>query len=138
MYRKFIASFLPLVFAACASLQGPTPTVSVPDKLKPRANESLAMIVSAKGVQIYECRAKRDQAACIKQIGLGRNRSIPNADRHSATRRFSGGVKPSERAEWPIHQVDLASDRRGQAAMLTPISNWNHTDPFLAGDLCRY
>jgi hypothetical protein len=35
--------------------------VEVPDKLKPGANESVAMIVPAKGVQIYECRAKKDQ-----------------------------------------------------------------------------
>lgn len=62
MYRKFIASFLPLLVAACAGLQKPTPTVNVPDKLKPPANESLAMIVPARGVQIYECRAKKDQA----------------------------------------------------------------------------
>jgi len=39
--------------AACST----TPTVSVPDNLKPGANESLAMVVAAKGVQIYECRA---------------------------------------------------------------------------------
>jgi Protein of unknown function (DUF3455) len=63
MYRKFIASSLPLLVAACAGLQKPTPTVNVPDKLKPPANESLAMIVPAKGVQIYECRAKKDQAS---------------------------------------------------------------------------
>jgi hypothetical protein len=37
--------------AGCAS------TVTVPDNLKPGANESLALIVPAKGVQIYECRA---------------------------------------------------------------------------------
>ena len=66
MYRKFIASFLPLLVAACASLQKPTPTVNVPDKLKPRANESLAMVVPAKGVQIYECRAKKDQAGAYE------------------------------------------------------------------------
>ena len=63
MYRKFIVSSLPLFVAACASLQKPASTVNVPDKLKPPANESLAMIVPAKGVQIYECRAKKDQAA---------------------------------------------------------------------------
>jgi len=66
MYRKFIASFLPILVAACASLQKSTPTVNVPDKLKPRANESLAMIVPAKGVQIYECRAKKDQAGAYE------------------------------------------------------------------------
>jgi uncharacterized protein DUF3455 len=57
-----VTAFL-LVFlvGACASSQAPTPMVQVPDKLKPGANESLAMIVPAKGVQIYECRARTDQ-----------------------------------------------------------------------------
>jgi len=56
-----VTAFLPvLLLAACTSLQ-PTPMVNVPDKLKPGANESLKMIVSAKGVQIYECRARKDQ-----------------------------------------------------------------------------
>jgi len=36
--------------------------IKVPDKLQPGANESLAMIVPAKGVQIYECRARKDPA----------------------------------------------------------------------------
>ena len=66
MYRKFIVTSLPLLVAACAMLQRPAPTVNVPDKLKPPANESLAMIVSAKGVQIYECRAKKDQAGAYE------------------------------------------------------------------------
>ena len=62
MCRKFIAASLPLLVAACAALQKPTPMVNVPDKLKPPVNETLAMIVPAKGVQIYECRARKDQA----------------------------------------------------------------------------
>ena len=45
---------LSLLAAGCAS------TVPVPDSLKPGANESLALIVPAKGVQIYECRARKD------------------------------------------------------------------------------
>ena len=58
MYRKVIASFLLLLVTACASQQKPTPTVTVPDRLKARANGSLVMIVPAKGAQIYECREK--------------------------------------------------------------------------------
>ena len=54
------AFVLVLLLAACAS--PPMSMVAVPDKLKPGANESLAMIVAAKGVQIYECRARKDQA----------------------------------------------------------------------------
>jgi len=45
------------VIAGCANIQ---PRVQVPDKLKAGADETLAMIVPARGVQIYECRAKKD------------------------------------------------------------------------------
>jgi Protein of unknown function (DUF3455) len=58
---KVTVFLLMFLVAACASLQPPTPMVKVPDKLKPGANELLAMIVAAKGVQIYECRARKDQ-----------------------------------------------------------------------------
>ena len=56
---KVAALLLVLLVASCASPPRP-PMVKVPDTLKPGANESLAMIVPAKGVQIYECRARRD------------------------------------------------------------------------------
>jgi hypothetical protein len=48
---KHTSIMVALLAAGCAS------TVPVPDNLKPGANESLALIVPAKGVQIYECRA---------------------------------------------------------------------------------
>ena len=51
-----ILGFATLFAAGCATQH----TVAVPDKLKPGASESLAMIVPAKGVQIYECRAGKD------------------------------------------------------------------------------
>jgi len=47
-----------LLVAACASATGPTSRIVVPDTLKPGPHESLAMIVPARGVQIYECRAR--------------------------------------------------------------------------------
>ena len=59
---KVTAVSLVLLVGACAGPQQPTSTVNVPDKLKPGATESLAMIVQAKGVQIYECRARKDRA----------------------------------------------------------------------------
>jgi hypothetical protein len=62
MRRTLIACSLPLLVAACSSMQMPARTVSVPDQLKPEPKETLAMVVAAKGVQIYECRAKADQA----------------------------------------------------------------------------
>lgn len=46
--------------AACAGTETPV-AVAVPEALSPRAGERLAMVVPAKGVQIYECRAMRDR-----------------------------------------------------------------------------
>lgn len=62
MYRKFTPPFLSLLIVACAGLQQRTAEVRVPDKLKPQSSEWLAMIVRAKGVQVYECRAKRTKS----------------------------------------------------------------------------
>jgi hypothetical protein len=41
----------------CVLAAGCASTAPVPENLKPGGNESLALIVPAKGVQIYECRA---------------------------------------------------------------------------------
>jgi hypothetical protein len=51
---------LALLLAGCASQQAPRSAIQVPDNLKPGASESLAMVLPAKGVQIYECRARKD------------------------------------------------------------------------------
>ena len=60
---KVTIFLLALFIAGCAGQQQASSSVQVPDKLKPGANESLAMIAFAKGVQIYECRAGKDRAA---------------------------------------------------------------------------
>jgi len=60
MSRRFLMPALLSLLAGCAASPAPT-AVDVPAKLQPAGNESLAAIVPAKGVQIYECRAKKDQ-----------------------------------------------------------------------------
>ena len=62
MNRNTLALALLAVLAACAS-QPSAPVVSVPDNLKPAADESRLATVVARGVQIYECRAKKDDPA---------------------------------------------------------------------------
>lgn len=49
-----------LLLVTCASM-GAAAEPPFPDRLKPAANESLLMVVPAKGVQIYECRAAKDK-----------------------------------------------------------------------------
>jgi hypothetical protein len=48
------------VLAACSTVQTHK-VVEVPENLKPQPNETVSLILPAKGVQIYECRARTDQ-----------------------------------------------------------------------------
>ena len=59
---KIAALAGPVALAACVNAEPMSRTVSVPENLRTSTNESLAMVVPAKGVQIYECRVKKDQA----------------------------------------------------------------------------
>lgn len=54
--KSKFAALLASVVPAFASAQATAPVAAVPANLNPGAGESLAMIVPAKGVQIYECR----------------------------------------------------------------------------------
>jgi hypothetical protein len=64
--------------------------VTVPDQLKPGANESLAMIVPAKGVQIYECRARRDQAGAYDWAFVAPEADLFDARGNRTGRHYAG------------------------------------------------
>lgn len=68
--RKILVLCLPAMLAACAAgttSKPPTATVAaLPDALKVAADESLLAVVAATGVQIYECRAKKDQPSAVE------------------------------------------------------------------------
>ena len=81
---------LALLVAACASPRPAAHMVTVPDKLKPGANESLAMIVPAKGVQIYECRARRDQAGVYEWAFVAPEADLFDARGNRTGRHYAG------------------------------------------------
>jgi len=58
---RFIPAAIVLSIAACSTTESLRPAASVPDTLQPSANEALALIVPATGVQIYECRPSAQQ-----------------------------------------------------------------------------
>ena len=78
--KASIAAIMILAAGGCANMQSAKAPVDVPDNLKPGADESLAMIVSAKGVQVYECRAKNDAGGNHEWVFVG-----PAADLFSAS-----------------------------------------------------
>lgn len=60
--KNRLACFVSVFLFGCASH---TP-VAVPDKLRAGPNETLALVVNAKGVQIYECRPRRDELGAFE------------------------------------------------------------------------
>jgi len=64
MNHTTLALALTGLLAACAST--PAPTLPVPDALKPAASEAPMGAVAARGVQIYECRAKKDNPSAAE------------------------------------------------------------------------
>ena len=87
---KVTTFLLVLLVAACASPHPPTSMVKVPDKLKPGVNESLAMIVPAKGVQIYECRARKDQVGEYEWAFVAPEADLFDARGNSTGRHYAG------------------------------------------------
>jgi len=62
---------LALLGAGCMSLASSPAPVSVPRQLEPSANESLVMVVPARGVQIYECRVSTGRAQAYEWAFVG-------------------------------------------------------------------
>jgi hypothetical protein len=66
MTHKKLALCLPIVLAACASTPTTTQSVAVPDNLRAAPGEAPVAVIAAKGVQIYECRGKKDQPGTVE------------------------------------------------------------------------
>ena len=90
MNSKLVAFALPLVVAACSSVQTQTPQVSVSDELIPHSDESVALIVAAKGVQIYECRAKTEQADAYEWAFVAPEADLFDSRRNKIGRHYAG------------------------------------------------
>ena len=66
MQRTSVTTSLLLLVAGCAS-HAPMPAAqAVPPELRPAADEAVQRTLHARGVQIYECRAKKDDPQTIE------------------------------------------------------------------------
>ena len=90
MYRKLTPPLLSLLIVACAGVQRPAPEAVVLDQLKPQSNESLGLIVRAKGVQIYECRAGKDQAGAYEWAFIAPEADLFDEKGNRLGRHFAG------------------------------------------------
>ena len=64
---KHLAGWLAAAaLAGCAATASHAPLATVPANLQPAADEALLMVVPARGVQLYECRARKDAAGAYE------------------------------------------------------------------------
>jgi len=92
MYKRTSVAtllFFALHAGGCTSLE-PSPMASVPDKLRTGANESLAIVVPAKGVQIYECRMKKDRSGAYEWAFVGPEAALYDRRGNPIGRHYAG------------------------------------------------
>ncbi len=100
--RRFAAAiiygWLAALIAGCStnsSVRFPVPLV--PDTLKVSANETLSFVAKARGVQIYECRAKTNDAGLYEWVF-----KAPEAELFDAQWvKGSGGITPDRSGKVP-------------------------------------
>jgi hypothetical protein len=90
MNGRLVAVLLALVVSACAGLPTPTVLENLPGPLKPVGNESLAMIVAAKGAQIYECRASKERAGVYEWAFVAPEAELFDASGRKVGRHYAG------------------------------------------------
>jgi hypothetical protein len=83
------ALLLTSLVAACATAP-PITTVKTPEKLRPGGTESLAMVVPARGWQLYECRARRDQAGAYEWAFVAPEADLFDARGNTIGRHYAG------------------------------------------------
>jgi hypothetical protein len=86
-----VTVFLLALFAAgCMSAPASRSTAQVPDKLKPGADQSLALIAHANGVQIYQCRAKKDRTGNYEWAFVAPEADLFDAGGNRIGRHYAG------------------------------------------------
>jgi len=109
--RAATASLLTLALTACAT------TAPVPAKLEPAANETLATIAAAKGVQIYECRAKKDVAAAYEWVFVAPEAELLDVRGHRIGRHGAGPYWQANDGSRVVGTVKERADARNADAI---------------------
>lgn len=76
-----------LGLAACSTMPA---LVAVPDAIKGDASQQVTMVVPAKGVQIYECRAKQGQAGAFEWAFVGPEAALYNTSGTQIGKHYGG------------------------------------------------
>jgi hypothetical protein len=85
-----LGCFALLPLARAADSPGNIPLPTVPDALSVSSSEELSFVAKARGVQIYECRPKKDAAAHYEWVFIGPEAELFDANGNKIGRHFGG------------------------------------------------
>jgi len=88
--RSSIAATILTSTLGLAACSGMPALVAIPDAIKAEANQQVAMVVPAKGVQIYECRAKANQTGAFEWAFVGPEATLYNTSGTQIGRHYGG------------------------------------------------
>ncbi len=89
MKRKLLSLSLPVIVAGCVS-QPPSLAVHVPGNLQPPDAEVQLMTVIARGAQIYECRASKDDPTTMEWAFVAPDADLFDAKGQKVGRHYAG------------------------------------------------
>jgi len=91
-----LALSLAALLAACASVPAPVPPVpapaddDIPAALRPANGERAVSVLLAKGVQVYECRARKDAAGAAEWVFVAPEAELFDAAGRKVGKHFGG------------------------------------------------
>jgi hypothetical protein len=105
---SLIAACLPLAIAACAG--APPASVDAPAALKPDAAQTLLTTVAARGVQIYECRAGKDNPQAAQWVFVAPEASLYDAQGRLVGKHYAGPHWESQDGSKVVGSVKAKAD----------------------------
>jgi hypothetical protein len=110
-----------LGLAACSA----TPAVvAVPDAIKAQPGEQVAMVVPAKGVQIYECRAKAGQPGAFEWAFVAPDAALYNTSGTQTGKHYGGPTWESNDGSKLVGALKARSDAPQKAGMAAGDIPW--------------
>jgi hypothetical protein len=110
-----------LGLAACSTMPA---IVAVPDAIKAQPGEQVAMVVPAKGVQVYECRAKTGQAGAFEWAFVAPDAVLYNTSGTQIGKHYGGPAWESNDGSKLVGAVKGRADAPQKAGMAAGSVPW--------------
>lgn len=122
--RSSVAATLLLSALGLVACSTTPALVAIPDAIKGQPEEKVAMVVPAKGVQIYECRAKAGQAGAFEWAFVGPEAALYNTSGTQIGKHYGGPSWESNDGSKLVGALKARADAPQKAGMAAGDIPW--------------